>query len=569
MNRKERRANRNRTGQESVARAPTATIRDLVAQAAMHQRDGRHRKAVRIFKEVIAREPGNATAHDGIAMAYQALGSNDDAVLHFKEAIALGLLGVEALVKQSPAVMAALGRLVSAWPRPLLLAALVGTKDSGSLGGEALLLALLETRAVCDFELERLLTAIRRALLNGAFAERGGATVHDWLGLACALAHQCFINEYVFALDGSERAQSQQLIDRIVLALESGADIAPAELAVAGCYLPLHRLPLAVRLTERPWSKTLDALLTRQLREPLSEAADIAAIPVLTGIDDAVSRQVRDQYEENPYPRWTMPQPVRATTLDDFLHERFGVAVTGLAGRDIMIAGCGTGEHSIQTALRFPQAKILAVDINRNGLAYARRRSREMGLANIEYAVADILKLGALDRRFDLIESVGVLHHLADPEAGWRVLLSLLRPGGVMRIGLYSERGRRQLDAARALIAERGFRPTADDIRVWRQELFHRHQAIASSDFFITSGCRDLCFNVMEHRFALPRIKAFLDANRLTVLGLEVPPEVRENFTQHNPEPAAATDLDRWDAFEQAHPKAFEAMYFFWVRCST
>ena len=60
---------------------------------------------------------------------------------------------------------------------------------------------------------------------------------------------------------------------------------------------------------------------------------------------------------------------------------------------------------------------------------------------------------------FDFIEASGVLHHLADPWEGWRVLLSLLRPGGTMQVGLYSELARRNIVAARALIAERGYRP--------------------------------------------------------------------------------------------------------------
>jgi SAM-dependent methyltransferase len=566
MNRKERRANKNRDGRDGLARAPAAAagVQDMVVQAAIHQRDGRHREAVGILREAIAREPGHAGAHDAIAMAYQALGRGDAAVRHFREAISLGLLGVEALIKQSPAVMAALGRLAFAFPRPLPIAELIGAGGAGSLAEDALLLALLQSRAVCDLELERLLTAIRRALLREV-----AGTAGRWFALACALAQQCFINEYVFVLDDSERAQTRRLLDGIVQAISAGSDIAPSALAVAACYEPLHRLPGAAKLAERSWPTSIEALLTRQLHEPLAELADRAAIPAPTEIEDAVSRAVRDQYEENPYPRWTVALPVQATTLEDFLREQFGVVSAGLVGREILIAGCGTGEHSIETARRFPQAKLLAIDINRSGLAYARRKTREMRLVNIEYAVADILRLGSIDRRFDLIEAGGVLHHMADPEAGWRVLLSLLRPGGVMRIGLYSALGRRQLDAGRALIAERGYLPTADDIRVWRQELIRRNRPIGSSDFFTTSGCRDLCFNVMEHRFTLPRIQAFLEANRLTLLALEAPAEVREQFNRSNPEPAASTDLRRWNEFEQSHPQSFQAMYFLWARCDT
>ena len=82
---------------------------------------------------------------------------------------------------------------------------------------------------------------------------------------------------------------------------------------------------------------------------------------------------------------------------------------------------------------------MLAIDLSRASLAYATAKTRALGLETIAYAQADIMRLGAIEQRFDLIESVGVLHHLADPYAGWRVLLSLLRPGGFMRIGLYSE----------------------------------------------------------------------------------------------------------------------------------
>ena len=64
-----------------------------------------------------------------------------------------------------------------------------------------------------------------------------------------------------------------------------------------------------------------------------------------------------------------------------------------------------------------------------------------------------------------MIETAGVLHHLADPAAGWRLLLSLLRPNGLMFVGLYSVTARRSLTAARAQIAARGYRATADDIR--------------------------------------------------------------------------------------------------------
>ena len=236
---------------------------------------------------------------------------------------------------------------------------------------------------------------------------------------------------------------------------------------------------------------------------------------------------------------------------------------------DVLVAGCGTGSHSIDTARRFVQTQVLAVDMSRASLAYARRKTRALGLTNIEYGQADILKLGSLGRQFDVIEAVGVLHHLAEPAAAWRLLLSLLRPNGLMFIGLYSAAARRPLDAARTLIVERGYKPTTDDIRACRQDLIARHGLPPFSDFASTSGCRDLLFNVMEHEFTIPEIKTFLDANCLTFLGFEqLRPDTGERFRQQFPDPSARRDLTAWHAFEQKNPHTFGNMYFFWVQKS-
>jgi SAM-dependent methyltransferase len=193
-------------------------------------------------------------------------------------------------------------------------------------------------------------------------------------------------------------------------------------------------------------------------------------------------------------------------------------------------------------------------------------------LRNIEYAQADILKLGTIGRIFDRVETVGVLHHLADPAAGWRILLSLLAPNGIMRVGLYSEGARRAIVEARAVIAERGYRATADDIRAFRQTIIRARDEprwdtiITTVDFYSLSGCRDMLFNVMEHRFTVPQIAAFLDEQRLSFLGFELDPKVVGQFQQQYPGDAALTNLDHWTDFEAANPQTFRNMYQFSVR---
>ena len=89
---------------------------------------------------------------------------------------------------------------------------------------------------------------------------------------------------------------------------------------------------------------------------------------------------------------------------------------------------------------------------------------------------------------------------MADPLAGWRILLSLLRPGGLMHLAFYSDVGRGDVAAARMFIAERKFGATPDDIRRCRQELLATPLASVTrfTDFFTTSECRDLLFHVHE-----------------------------------------------------------------------
>ena len=101
----------------------------------------------------------------------------------------------------------------------------------------------------------------------------------------------------------------------------------------------------------------------------------------------------------------------------------------------ILVAGSGTGQHALGTASRFKNSQVTAIDLSPRSLAYAKRKMEELGVTNIHYLQADVLDLGMLDKQFDIIESAGVLHHMADPIAGWKVLTNCLKPGGLIKVG--------------------------------------------------------------------------------------------------------------------------------------
>jgi tetratricopeptide (TPR) repeat protein/2-polyprenyl-3-methyl-5-hydroxy-6-metoxy-1,4-benzoquinol methylase len=482
------------------------------------------------------------------------------------------------LVLSGRAVQECVERAQSAWPARLSSAELFGPSGPEVLAGDPLLRTLLACAPVAEMSLERLLTLVRHTLLEVTTGDGAGEFADEkTLALYCALAEQCFINEYIYSCTEEESARARSLRERLVAACQAGTEVPALWVAAVASYFPLHSLPHIGALLERNWPSPVAELLTQQIAEPSEEQRNRDAIPRLTTVEDPVSRLVQQQYEEHPYPRWVKAaaQPP-FDSIDAHLRDLFPLAafrpLNRGDGMSILCAGCGTGQESIEAARRFPGARVLAIDLSRASLGYAVRKTREAGLQNIDYAHADIMKLGALGRTFDVILSVGVLHHLADPVAGWKELVSLLRPGGFMRLGLYSELARRMILAARRLIVERGYAADAVDIRRLRETLMSPGadpewaQLTGFTDFFVTSECRDLLFHVQEHRYTLLQIKEILQELRLNFIGFALDPRDARKYRARVPDDGAGIDLDRWHGFETEYPDTFRGMYQFWVQ---
>jgi tetratricopeptide (TPR) repeat protein/2-polyprenyl-3-methyl-5-hydroxy-6-metoxy-1,4-benzoquinol methylase len=474
------------------------------------------------------------------------------------------------LIRSHPAIGPLVMRASTAWPSRLSLEQLLGGAGFMPLADDALLVALLISAPNTDIPLERFLTMLRSAMMRELWRNADAGAQAQLF--AAALAQQCFINDYVFLPDKDELAAAAAAARA---AGEMAHSATPMQLLLVAAYFPLHGLANAEKLLERSWPAPMEAVLTQQVREPLRELRLRADIPRLTGIDNSVSRLMQIHYEENPYPRWVRPAPDMPDTIGNFLSSKFPFArferPAGRALQDILIAGCGTGQRSIAMAQKFGGRHMLAVDLSLASLGYARRKSEELGLT-IAYAQADILELERTGRQFDLIESLGVLHHLADPWVGWRALLSLLRPGGFMLLGLYSEMARRPVLRARARIAEWGFGDRAEDIRSFRQKLIQScdprpyASILESEDFFSLSACRDLLFHVQEQRMTLAEVARFTQSHNLRLLGFELEDAVLAAYRKRFPQDRAATDLACWEAFEADHPGLFGGMYIFWVQ---
>jgi SAM-dependent methyltransferase len=553
-----------------LSRAPAhATCLNLLG--VIYQTSGRHRLAVKLFAKAIAVDDLDAGFHYNIACSHQAMGERIAAAEHFKTAITLGMSekrSVEEFIMENVVLLRCIDRIASrSWSDEDESS--LSVEDVAAIAQDILLRCALELTVILGGPLELLLTHLRLTFLRLAADHPSGAARlgDDLVLLFYALAQQCFINEYVFAQTDKEAKRAGELRDLLLEKLAIGSRISPLLLAAVAAYFPLHSISSAKSLLALQWPDHAVRLLRQQVSEPLEEMEDRPRILALTAIDDFTSKAVMHQYDENPYPRWTI-NPCQVVAGDIKRHARTIASGEPRRSQDVLIAGCGTGKHPFWIAQYFPHARILAIDLSRANLAYARRKTREEGLQNIEYAQADILKLGAIGRTFDRIDAVGVLHHLTDPKAGWRVLLSLLAPMGILRIGLYSETARRDVVQARALIAKDGYRPTIEGIRALRQKIIRDQRwemVLNSGDFYSASGCRDLLFNVMEHRFTISEIASFLKEHELVFHGFELDAAVIERFQKRYPGSDAFLNLEYWNAFEADNPKTFRGMYVFTV----
>ena len=396
------------------------------------------------------------------------------------------------------------------------------------------------------------------------------------------MAEQSFNNEYVYSVSDEERHEMDGLEKRIeagMRGLPRLSDELQIDLVCLGMYKPLHALTGSQdlpRSDDEAWKEPTRPIAKRQLDDHDEERRIANVIQPVTDVCNAVSLAVKQQYEENPYPRWLsadrqIPRPVSFVLKTLFTH--FTAPEFLNKSPQVLVAGCGTGRHAIVSATRFLGAEVLAVDLSARSLAYGIRMATELGVANVRFEQGDILALADLGKRFGIIECSGVLHHMEDPIAGWKALVGLLQPQGLMKIGLYSQRARDWLSTTREWRDRNEFDASVDSIRRCRHDILRlagddpKVRALQSSDFYTMSGCRDLLFHVQEHRFTLPQIERILEDLGLRFVGFEfedraLPRAYRALF----PEDTEMTGLRLWDELEAKHPNVFCGMYQFWCQ---
>jgi SAM-dependent methyltransferase len=163
---------------------------------------------------------------------------------------------------------------------------------------------------------------------------------------------------------------------------------------------------------------------------------------------------VRAQYESFPFP-FRRPEDEKQRLVVSEVDRLSKIDHICFSGRRdferpmrILVAGGGTGDALVYLAeqLRDCPAELFYVDISAASMAMAKARMEVRGLTCSRWVHGSLLDLSPDDLGvFDYINCIGVLHHLADPEAGLSCLKGVLADDGAMGLMLYGRHGRRHV----------------------------------------------------------------------------------------------------------------------------
>ncbi len=439
-----------------------------------------------------------------------------------------------------------------------------------SLVNNSLLLQFMKVCPIPNYYIEKKFILIRKEMLDQIYKLNFEKIYIKFL---LSLSIQCYLNEYIYEQSKEEIEKVKKINERIKGSLNNNNKIHDLEILCLSCYEPLSNFRWSRKIN---YSDELNEIFELHLTQKENEKQLSETIKSISIVKNKVSKHVKNQYEENPYPRWmnlglsfeprNISQVINESDLKlDFKKIKFP------ENPEILIAGCGTGQHAITTASKYKNAKILALDLSFRSLSYAKRKANELKIENINFIQGDLLDLESLNRKFDLIESIGVLHHMDEPLKAWKILTNCLKNNNsLMLIGLYSDKARRHITQIKNKITNLKIKTNTENIIKFRKDLLESNNSKwddikTSPDFYTVSGVRDLLFHVKEHKFTISKIKEYLNELELFFLGFE-DKLIIEKFKEVYNGKIDLYNLDKWEAFENNNQRVFAGMYQFWCK---
>jgi SAM-dependent methyltransferase len=240
-----------------------------------------------------------------------------------------------------------------------------------------------------------------------------------------------------------------------------------------------------------------------------------------------VATEVQDFYERYPYPRpieslenyrrlWQDRQKRRAD------HHLFWPALSYREDHSVLVAGCGTSQAA-KHALRWPAAQVTGIDFSATSVRCTEELKRRYHLGNLQVHQLPIEQVNDLETSFDQVVCTGVLHHLADPDAGLSALRGVLKPAGAMHLMVYAPYGRTGIYMLQEFCRRVGIHATDEEIRDLIAALAalppgHPLENLlrVAPDFRHEAALADALLHPQDRAYSVPELFDFLERGGLT-----------------------------------------------------
>jgi len=231
-------------------------------------------------------------------------------------------------------------------------------------------------------------------------------------------------------------------------------------------------------------------------------------IPDLRRPSDERTARVRDFYTVAPFPGYPPGETIANIRSRLFSNEfvRLLDEAIPLDARIVEI-GCGTGQMSL--CLAQGNRRVIGADLTRPSLKLAADAADRFGIERLLFVETDLRRPGLRQGAFDVVYCSGVLHHTPDPRASFAAIARLLKPGGVMVLGLYHVIARLPHRLRRAIARLTGYKviPWDPVLRARRNEPERRK-----------AWLRDQYQHPEEHLHTLGEVKRWFSENGIRYL---------------------------------------------------
>jgi ubiquinone/menaquinone biosynthesis C-methylase UbiE len=100
---------------------------------------------------------------------------------------------------------------------------------------------------------------------------------------------------------------------------------------------------------------------------------------------------------------------------------------------NVLELGCGAGYGTRNILQSIQPKRLIATDYDLDLVEFARRNTREyMGDIDVDFCQADATNLQYDDNSFDIVVSIGILHHILNYKEALGEMFRVLKPGGVL-----------------------------------------------------------------------------------------------------------------------------------------